>query len=51
MGDSVVLMGAQGDDRITPDELAEKAETIGYEIMLGYSARVPRVYADEREER
>ena len=51
MGDSVVLMGAQGDDRITPDELAEKAETIGYEIMLGFSARVPRVYADEREER
>ena len=51
MGDSVVLMGAQGDDRITPDELAEKAGTIGYEIMLGYSARVPRVYADEREER
>lgn len=51
MGDQVVLMGAQGDDRITPDELAEKAETIGYEIMLGFSARVPRVYTDEREER
>ena len=45
MGDTVVLMGAQGDDRITPDELAEKAETIGYEIMLGFTARVPRVYA------
>ena len=45
MGDTVVLMGSQGDDRITPDELAEKAETISYEIMLGFTARVPRVYA------
>ena len=38
-------MGSQGDERITPDELAEKAETISYEIMLGFTARVPRVYA------
>lgn len=45
MGDTVVLMGSQGDERITPDELAEKAETISYEIMLGFTARVPRVYA------
>ncbi len=46
MGDEVVLMGSQGDDRITPNELAEKAETIEYEIMLGFTARVKRVYAD-----
>jgi len=44
----VVLMGEQGDERITPDELAVKAETIPYEIMLGFLARVPRIYeADE----
>lgn len=44
----VVLMGAQGAERITPDELAQRAETIPYEIMLGFLARVPRVYeADE----
>ena len=36
----VVLMGAQGNERITPDELAEKAQTIPYEIMLGFSPRV-----------
>ena len=36
----VVLMGAQGPERITPDELAEKAQTIPYEIMLGFSPRV-----------
>ena len=39
--DEVVLMGAQGDEVITPDELAVHAETIPYEIMLGFGARVP----------
>lgn len=43
----VVLMGAQGDERITPDELAKLAQTIPYEIMLGFSARVRSVYAEE----
>lgn len=38
--DEVVLMGGQGDERITPDELAELGETIPYEIMLGFGARV-----------
>ena len=40
----VVLMGEQGQERITPDELAALAGTIPYEIMLGFSARVRRVY-------
>ena len=39
--DEVILMGCQGDERITPDELAELAETIPYEIMLGFSPRIP----------
>ena len=41
LDDEVVLLGRQGDERITPDELAEYAETIPYEIMLGFAARVP----------
>lgn len=44
--DEVVLMGRQGDECITPDELAERAETIPYEIMLGFLPRVPREIAD-----
>jgi len=44
MQSEVVLMGAQGNERITPDELAEMAGTIPYEIMLGYSRRVRRVF-------
>ncbi len=42
MDDEVVLMGRQGGEAITPDELAERAETIPYEIMLGFLPRVRR---------
>jgi alanine racemase len=43
-GDDVVLIGAQGDERITADELAARAGTIGYEIVTAISERVPREY-------
>lgn len=39
----VVLLGAQNAQEITADELAEFAETIPYEIMLGWHTRIPRV--------
>lgn len=44
MDSEIVLMGAQGGERITPDELAELAQTIPYEIMLGFAPRVRRTY-------
>ncbi len=44
MSSEVVLMGTRGEERITPDELAELAGTIPYEIMLGFSERVPKLY-------
>ena len=43
-GDEAVLIGKQGDDKITVDELAEKAGAISYEILCGITSRVPRVY-------
>jgi alanine racemase len=43
-GDEVVLIGKQGNDEITVDELAEKAGTIPYEVLCGITSRVPRVY-------
>jgi alanine racemase len=43
-GSEVVLMGCQGEDCISPDELASLAQTIPYEIMLGFSRRVRRMY-------
>ncbi len=38
----VVLLGSQGGECITPNELAALADTISYEIMLGFSTRVER---------
>jgi alanine racemase len=43
-GDEVVLLGAQGDERVGVEEWAEKLGTISYEIVCGISARVPRKY-------
>ncbi len=45
VGDEVVLLGSQGDELITADELAAHAGTISYEIFCGVGARVPRVYS------
>jgi alanine racemase len=44
VGDEVVIIGAQGDDAITLEELAEKAGTVSYEILCNISSRVPRLY-------
>ena len=43
-GDEVVLLGAQGGEAISADEMAAWADTISYEILLAPSARVPRTY-------
>jgi alanine racemase len=49
VGDEVVLIGSQGDEIITAEELAIWADTINYEIFCGLSARVPRYYQDNNE--
>jgi alanine racemase len=44
----VVLIGGQGAERITAEELAQRLHTINYEITCGLTARVPRVhYGDD----
>jgi alanine racemase len=43
-GDRALLIGTDGDERITAEELAERLGTINYEITCGISARVPRVH-------
>lgn len=43
-GDEVVLLGRQGDQEITADDLAGWTNTISYEILTSISARVPRIY-------
>jgi len=43
-GDEVVLIGADGVERITCEDLAEWAGTIPYEVLTNINTRVPRVY-------
>ena len=44
VGDEFVLIGAQGDERITAAELAAARGTISWEVVTNLSARLPRVY-------
>lgn len=43
-GDQVVLIGEQGAQRITADDIARETGTIAYEVLCGISSRVPRIY-------
>jgi alanine racemase len=44
LGDEVVLIGEQGGERITVEDVASSLGTINYEITCMISHRVPRVY-------
>jgi alanine racemase len=44
VGDEAVLIGRQGDEEITADEVAELAGTVSYEILCRIGPRVPRIY-------
>ena len=43
-GDEVVLLGSQGSETISVEELARRAGTISYEIFCRVSRRVPRIH-------
>ncbi len=45
-GDEAVLLGRQGKEEITAQELADRDHTIHYEIMTGIGARVERRFHD-----
>lgn len=44
VGDEVVLLGSQGNHRITADDLAKQWGTINYEVVCGLADRLPRIY-------
>jgi alanine racemase len=46
IGDVVTLIGTEGDETITAEELAEHAGTINYEITSRIASRVPRLYTE-----
>jgi alanine racemase len=43
LGDEVVIIGQQGAEEVTADELAKKLGTINYEVTTCISHRVPRL--------
>jgi alanine racemase len=43
-GERAVLIGIQGSERITAEEVARRLETINYEITCALTPRVPRIY-------
>jgi alanine racemase len=48
-GDEAVLIGKQGDNQITVEEIADIAGTINYEIVCQLGKRIPRVYYKDDE--
>ena len=44
VGDEAVLIGAQGEDAISADEVAARIGTINYEVVTRLPMHIPRVY-------
>ena len=49
VGDPAVLIGAQGGERIWAEEIAQRLQTINYEVTCGLLGRVPRRYHHDGE--
>ena len=43
-GDEVILLGTQGSERVSADEMAERAKTIIDEVFVSIAGRVPRIF-------
>jgi len=46
LGDEVILMGKQGKEQITAEEIAKKIDSISYEVLCLIGKRVPRIYKE-----
>jgi alanine racemase len=49
VGDAATVLGADGDEAITLDEVAAQAGTISYEVLTGLAPRLPRVWKGDRD--
>jgi alanine racemase len=49
VGDAATLLGTDGDEAVTAEELAERRGTIPYEVTCAISRRVARVYVDDEK--
>lgn len=44
VGDEVILMGSDGANTISADDIAKATDTINYEITCSFSLRLPKIY-------
>jgi alanine racemase len=44
LGEPAILIGIQGDERITAEDVARRLHTINYEVTCALTPRTPRVY-------
>jgi alanine racemase len=49
IGDRATIIGCEGSERQTAEDLARRIGTINYEVVCGISRRVPRVYHRDGE--
>jgi alanine racemase len=49
LGEEAILIGVQGSERITAEEVAHRLETINYEVTCALTPRVPRSYHRDGE--
>jgi alanine racemase len=47
VGDVATLIGRDGDDLLTVDEVAATAQILSYELLVGLKLRVPRIYVSD----
>jgi alanine racemase len=47
VGDVATLIGRDGNDTLTIDEVAHTAQVLSYELLVGLKLRAPRVYVDD----
>lgn len=48
VGDEVIVMGSDGKNSITADDIAEATGTINYEIACAFGQRLPKVYVEDK---
>ena len=49
MGDKVTLIGTDGTENITVDELGDLADKFNYEFVCGLSKRIPRTFVKDKK--
>jgi alanine racemase len=49
VGDVATLIGRDGDDVLTVDEVASTSQVLSYELLVGLKLRAPRVYTDDEQ--